>query len=298
MRMDTGPALRAVGEMRPGDHLFHGYATEEEREAVLAAFLVDGLASGHRGLLLAPAQTPPGPLEGLRERLRRQGHDVADALADGRLRVRRPSADPQDLGELVCREAEGTAADGLLGLRVALEASQRGDGAPGGPGDAEKLLGPAFQVLPVIGLCQYDRLAFDARELAALDAPHHGRVVADDIWQDELLRITRTFAPPGLALRGEVDDSNLTAVARALRAETRRAAGRAENPHRARVDLRELTFADVCALRLFVFTGLSLHALGGGMVLDGVAPQVRRVLHAAGWDRVPGLSWGEEREEA
>ncbi|MEV0122346.1 MEDS domain-containing protein [Streptomyces sp. NPDC050703] len=293
--MDTAPALRAVGEMRPGDHLFHGYETEEEREAVLAAFLVDGLASGHRGLLLTSARAPSG----LRERLRHQGHDVADALADGRLRAAHlPGAeeDPYDLDELVCREAESTVSAGLLGLRVVLEAAPSGTGVPGGPGDAEKLLDPVFRVLPVIGLCQYDRRAFDARGLAALDALHHGRVVVDDVWQDELLRITRTFTPPGLALRGEVDDSNLTAVARALRAETRRAAGRADEPHRVHVDLRELTFVDVCALRLLVFTGLSLHALGGGIVLDGVAPHVRRVLRVTGWDRVPGLSPGKGRE--
>ncbi|WP_447035384.1 MEDS domain-containing protein [Streptomyces sp. DSM 118878] len=296
--MDTAPALRAVGEMRPGDHLFHGYETEEEREAVLAAFLVDGLASGHGGLLLTSAQAPPD----LRERLRRQGHDVPEALARGRLstkslRSAEAQAESDDLGALVCREAESAISGGLLGLRVVLEAAPRRDTrAPGGLGDAEKLLDPVFHVLPVIGLCQYDRRAFDPPELAALDALHHGRAVADDVWQDELLRITRTFTPPGLALRGEVDDSNLIAVARALRAETERAAGRAEAPHRTRVDLRELTFIDVCALRLFVFTGLSLHALGGGMVLDGVAPHVRRVLRVTGWDRVPGLFTGKGRE--
>ncbi|CAM5254246.1 hypothetical protein SALBM135S_01519 [Streptomyces alboniger] len=298
MGLDSAPALRAVGEMRPGDHLFHGYDTDEERDAVLAAFLVDGLASGQRGLLLTSARTPPD----LRERLRRQGHDVAEELAGRRLKatsLRGADAGPDDLAALVRREAGSAVSDGLLGLRVALDASApRDPRAPGGLHDAEKLLDPVFRVLPVIGLCQYDRRAFDPRDLAALDALHRGRAVADDVWQDELLRITRTFTPPGLALCGEVDDSNVTAVARALRAETERAAGRAERRHRTRVDLRELTFIDVCALRLLVFTGLSLYALGGGMVLDGVAPQVRRVLHVTGWDRVPGLAMGKGREGA
>ncbi|WP_369214614.1 MEDS domain-containing protein [Streptomyces flavofungini] len=293
--MDTAPALRAVGQMRPGDHLFHGYETDEEREAVLTAFLLDGLACGHRGLLLTPHQEPPD----LAGRLRCQGHEIAGALADHRLRVSAlPGTDsgPGGLGELVCREAESAVSDGLLGLRVVLDASPRPQArAAGGLRDAEKLLDPVLQVLPVLGLCQYDRRAFGPRELTELDSLHTGGAVADDVWQDELLRITRTFTPPGLAFSGEVDDSNLIAVARALRAETERAARRPERRHRTRLDLGELTFIDVCALRLLVFTALGLHALGGGMVLDGAAPQVRRVLHVTGWDRVPGLVMGRER---
>ncbi|MCF3120714.1 MEDS domain-containing protein [Streptomyces arenae] len=285
--------------MRPGDHLFFGYDTDEEREAVLAAFLLDGLASGQRGLLLTSVEEPPPVVFGF---LRRQGGDVAGALATGRLRVSSRLGAPSglwDLDEHVRREAEGAVADGFLGLRVALEVPpDRGAEPPKGLCDAERLLEPVFQALPVIGLCQYDRRVFKRRELDALDALHHGRAVADDVWQDELLRITRTFTPPGLALCGEVDDSNITAVARALRAESERATSRPDDPHRTRLDLRDLTFIDVCALRLLVFTGLGLYAMGGGLILDGVAPHVRRVMRVAGWDRIPGLDMGKEDEDA
>ncbi|MEU7581513.1 MEDS domain-containing protein [Streptomyces sp. NPDC041068] len=297
--MDTAPALRAVGQMRPGDHLFLGYDTDEEREAVLAAFLLDGLASGQRGLLLTSVDAPPPTL--LRF-LRGQGCDVAEALATDRLRVNSrlgTACGLWDLDDLVRREAEGAVADGFLGLRVALEVlPDQGAEPPKGLCDAERLLDPVFQALPVLGLCQYDRRVFARRELDALDALHHGRAVADDVWQDELLRITRTFTPPGLALCGEVDDSNVTAVARALRAEAERSGDRRDAPHRTRLDLRDLTFIDVCALRLLVFTGLGLYALGGSLVLDGVAPHVRRVMRVTGWDRIPGLDMGKGHEES
>ncbi|MEV0253441.1 MEDS domain-containing protein [Streptomyces sp. NPDC050732] len=296
--MDTTPALRAVGQMRPGDHLLLGHRTDEEREAVLAAYLLDALACGQRGLLLTSAEEPPADLLGF---LRSHGCDVPGALAEGRLRTSSRLSEPgglRDLAELVRREAAAAEADGFLGLRIAFEVAPRTDtGVPEGLCDAERRLGPLFATLPVLGLCQYDRRLFGPDDLAALDALHQGRVVADDVWQDELLRITRTFTPPGLALCGEVDDSNFTAVARALRAETERAAGRTDDQYRARLDLRDLTFIDVCALRLFVFTGLGLYALGGGLVLDGVAPHVRRVMHATGWDRIPGLDLGRGHQE-
>ncbi|MEV7196469.1 MEDS domain-containing protein [Streptomyces sp. NPDC093510] len=297
--MDTAPALRAVGQMRPGDHLFLGYRTDEEREAVLAAYLLDALACGQRGLLLTSAEEPPSALLGF---LRRHGCDVPGALAAGRLRTNSLPSTPgglRDLAGLVRREADAAASDGFLGLRVAFEvAPHRDTESPQALCDAERRLDPVFATLPVLGLCQYDRRLFGPGDLVALDALHQARVVADDVWQDELLRITRTFTPPGLALCGEVDDSNYTAVARALRDETERAADRADDPHRTRLDLRELTFIDVCALRLFVFTGLGLYALGGGLVLDGVAPHVRRVLSATGWDRIPGLDMGKGHEES
>lgn len=296
--MNTAPGLTVVGQMRPGDHLLLGYDADEEREAVLAAFLLDGLACGERGLLLTSVDAPPGVLLGF---LRSHGCDVAAALDSGRLtassRLSR-SEGLWDLDELVRREAETAVAEGYLGLRVAMEVVRgQGSQAPKGLCDAERLLDPVFQAVPVLGLCQYDRRVLDRHELAPLDALHHGRAVADHVWQDELLRISRTFTPPGLALCGEVDDSNITAVARALSAEADRATRRAADPHRTRLDLRDLTFIDVCALRLLVFKGLGLYAMGGGLVLDGVAPHVRRVMRVTGWDRMPGLDMRRGREE-
>ncbi|NGO09457.1 STAS domain-containing protein [Streptomyces sp. HC44] len=288
--MESEPALRAVGQMRPGDHLLLGYDTDDERETVLTAFLLDGLASGHRGLVLTPAEIPADLALTF---LEAHGCPVDKELAAGRLSVDPHLATPEglwDLDEVIRREARRAVGDGYLGLRVSMEIL-RGHAGTGLKTlhDSELLLDPVFASLPVLGICQYDRRVFDEDELAPLDGLHHGRVAADLVWHDDLLSITRTFAPPGLALAGEIDDTNVTAVARALHAETARAQARHANGLRTRLDLRELRFVDVGALRLLVFSALGLSASGGTLVLYGVAPHVQRLMRVTGWDRVPGL---------
>ncbi|KAB1148148.1 STAS domain-containing protein [Streptomyces luteolifulvus] len=286
--MSVAPAVRTVGQMRHGDHLLLGYDTDEERETVLAAFLLDGLDSGHRGLLLPPVEIPAGLALSF---LEAHGCRVDEEIVAGRLRVDAHLAGPEglwDLDEVVRSEARRAVGDGFLGLRVCAEIPRAG----AGEGlktlhDSELLLDPVFASLPVLGICQYDRRIFDESELAPLDGLHHGRAVADPVWRDGILAITRTFAPPGLALAGEVDDTNVTAFARAVHAETARA--RTRPTVHARLDLRDLHFIDVGALRLLVFSALGLSAAGGTLVLTGVAPHVRRLMRVTGWDRVPGL---------
>jgi anti-anti-sigma factor len=284
--MAVVPAVTTVGRMRHGDHLLLGYDTDEERETVLAAFLLDGLACGHRGLLLPPADIPAGVALSF---LEEHGCRVDEEVATGRLCVDPHLAAPEglwDLDEVIRQETRRAVGDGFLGLRVCTEILR----ARAGKGlktlhDSELLLDPVFAALPVLGICQYDRRLFDESELTPLTGLHHGRVGADHVWRDDLLSITRTFAPPGLALAGEVDDTNVTAVARALHTERNRPA----NGVRTRLDLHELHFIDVGALRLLVFSALALSAGGGTLVLSGVAPHIRRVMRVTGWDRVPGL---------
>ncbi|MEU9190196.1 MEDS domain-containing protein [Streptomyces sp. NPDC048484] len=292
--MEAVPALRAVGEMRTGDHLLLGYDADEERETVIAAFLLDGLASGHRGLVLGPADLPA---ELALTFLEARGCAVEDEVAAGRLTVDPHLSTPEglwDLDEVIRRETRRAVGDGYLGLRVSVEImrEQAGKGLKT-LHDSELLLEPVFASLPVLGICQYDRRVFDDLELAPLDVLHRGRVAADLVWHDELLSITRTFAPPGLALAGEVDDSNVTALARALQGETARVRARPFGGSSTRLDLRDLAFIDVGALRLLVFTALSLHASGSTLDLHGVAPHIRRLMRVTGWDRIPGLRLDE-----
>lgn len=286
--MAVVPTRKTVGQMRQGDHFLLGYDTDEEREAVLAAFLLDGLASGQRGLVLPPAGIP-GPVA--LSFLETHGCRLDEELARGRLCVDPHLAGPEglwDLDEVVRSETRRALGDGFLGLRVCTETLRAQAGRQLKMlHDSELLLDPVFSSLPVLGICQYDRRLFDDTELTSLTGLHHGRVGADDVWRDGLLVISRTFAPPGLALAGEVDDTNVTAVARALRAETDRA--RVRTGALTRLDLRGLRFIDVGALRLLVFTALGLYAAGGTLELAGVAPHVRRMMRVTGWDRVPGL---------
>lgn len=119
--MTVVPALTTVGQMRHGDHLLLGYDTDEERETVLAAFLLDGLASGHRGLLLPPADIPAGVALSF---LEMHGCRVDEEVAVGRLCVDGHLAGPEglwDLDEVIRREARRAVGDGFLALRVGTE---------------------------------------------------------------------------------------------------------------------------------------------------------------------------------
>lgn len=201
--MALASAVTTVGQMRHGDHLLLGYDTDEERETVLAAFLLDGLASGHRGLLLPPADMPAGVALSF---LEAHGCRVDEEVAAGRLCVDAHLAAPEglwDLDEMIRRETRRAVGDGFLGLRVCTEILR----AQAGRGlktlhDSELLLDPVFAALPVLGICQYDSRVFDETELAPLAGLHHGLVGADHVWRDDLLSITRTFAPPDSPSRG------------------------------------------------------------------------------------------------
>lgn len=285
-------ALTAVGQMRPGDHLFLGYDTDEERESIVASFVLDGLAGGHRTLVLPPTDAPADVALGF---LERHGLDPRPALA-----ARQIVVDPAlsrgyeglwEVDALVAGEAARAVRDGLLGLRVSMEVPRcSADPSLDMLRESELLLDKVFSTHPVLGICSYDRRSFSPGELAPLDALHHGRVGSDDIGQDGLLRITRTFAPPGLALVGDVDDSHVTALARALRTEAERSEQRTGRDQDIRLDLRELGFIDVGALRLLVFLALGMHHSGGRrLILHGLAPQLRKVMRVTGWDLVPGL---------
>jgi anti-anti-sigma factor len=110
--------------------------------------------------------------------------------------------------------------------------------------------------------------------------------LADELG-DGLVRITRTFRPSGLCVEGELDQANIAALAAALTT----AVETSEDVH---LDLAELEFIDVGGLRLLADTARRLPA-GRYLVLDGVAPYLRRILALVGWDQTPGLKIGGDQ---
>lgn len=106
-------------------------------------------------------------------------------------------------------------------------------------------------------------------------------------FSDGFVRITRTFRPTGLCVEGEVDQANVAALAAALTA----AAETSEDVH---LNLEGLEFIDVGGLRLLADTARQLPA-GRYLVLDGVAPYLRRILALVGWDQTPGLKIGGDQ---
>lgn len=58
-------ALTPVGEMRFGHHLCLTYDSEEERHAVLTAYVRDGLRAGHKVVYLADGESSEAVLDRL-----------------------------------------------------------------------------------------------------------------------------------------------------------------------------------------------------------------------------------------
>ncbi|MBX6766589.1 MAG: STAS domain-containing protein, partial [Actinomadura rubrobrunea] len=99
-----------------------------------------------------------------------------------------------------------------------------------------------------------------------------------------VLKIVRTFDPPGLRVEGELDAARHAAFSDRL---ARVSKGRL----RTHLDLSRLRFVDLGGLSL-----LTRHAseLPGGrvLVLDELPPEVEDVIEMVGWHRLPGLVRG------
>ncbi len=106
-------------------------------------------------------------------------------------------------------------------------------------------------------------------------------------FSDRSLRITRKVWPNGLCLQGEVDRSNIATLAAAL-------AALGQPSDDVHLDLEALEFIDVAGLRLLVEEARRMPA-GHYLVLDSVAPYLRRILSLVGWDQTPGLKIGGDR---
>ena len=102
------------------------------------------------------------------------------------------------------------------------------------------------------------------------------------LYADPILQIVPTVDPPGLALVGDVEASNVQAVARAL-------AGLPSAPGDVHLDLSGLLFCDLGGLQAIV---RAAQALGPGrrLVLHGVPRQLERALEIVEWAPLPNLS--------
>jgi anti-anti-sigma factor len=116
----------------------------------------------------------------------------------------------------------------------------------------------------------------------------HAAGDGQDEFTDRVVRITRTRRPHGLSLEGELDQANVGTLAAALAA----VVDTSQDIH---LDLSRLEFIDVGGLRLLTETAKRLPA-GQHLVLEGVAPYLRKILALVGWERTPGLRIGSGRE--
>jgi anti-anti-sigma regulatory factor len=245
-----------ITDLTVNDHACLTFGEAEELFDLTAAFVRDGLSGGLKVVWLSDSAQP----EALAE-LSRRGVAAESAAATGQMVMAasqesllsgRAFAAEHAMGWLTgqvsaCRGA------GYPGLRIAMDMSwalRPVAGIEQLPG-FEESIAAALAGTKVSVLCQYDRERFDPVTLASVSAFHTRLVAAATYHHDAVLRICRQYAPPGIRLAGEIDQSAGEALALAL-AEAIRVDGDII------VNMTELAFIDASCTRMIINAASSL----------------------------------------
>lgn len=281
---------RPVGAALPGEHPCLSYGDDAEQHEVAAGFVRAGLDNREKVFYLtdsAPTSVP--------DFLRAGGVETGPSTREGQFIVLATEAmyppgeplDPRVISEQVRRAARDARDEGFAGLRMAAEMGwTHRDGL-----DLERLVAyeraaTAFTAEHgVLGLCQYDRRRLSDRDLEVIEAAHGYRVGPDPVYADGALSLTRTYAPAGLRVVGELDLSNAGALDDVLRAV---AAGGGHDVH---LDVSGLEFTDVAGIRVLAHAAQRLDRRD--LILRGAHRRLRRVLRLTGWDELANLTIGD-----
>lgn len=274
----NGTAVIDLRSMRAGTHLCSLYHDEAELAKVAAAFVGAGLAAGDRVLYVASERELPAVAASLHA----AGVPVEAAAASSQLLLRDSretygSAQSPDLAEVAdgFRAVAGQSrSDGFPGLRIAAKM-----------GTFQQVLGSTDRVLAwermatrlhytegISSVCQYDRRRLESADAALIRAEHASEAPASAA--QPLASFLAASSPPGLQISGELDVTNSRHFARVLRARL------AVSP-RLRLDVRELSFADVSVARELYLAARDLPP-DGCIVAAGVPPALLRVIELGG----------------
>jgi anti-anti-sigma regulatory factor len=270
---------KPVGAMEFGDHLCLSYDGDEERRAILADYVRDGLRADHKIIYMSDDRPAPAVLAWLRAGPGAADLGLTGAMAAGRF-------DPDEIISLVATEIELALVQGYRGVRVTGEETFCLRGWPGTErfAEFERRIDQVFRTSRVnaMAICQYDRRWFDGPRLRRLESHHMGRVRVNDCFDNGTLRITPTFAPPGLRLVGAIDESTFPAVRDALRT----AGGSAGHLC---LDLSRLEFCDMAGLRALIGARRSGNGMDRQVILREMPDHLALMMRIAGWDSLPGV---------
>jgi ABC-type transporter Mla MlaB component len=296
---------KAVGALELGDHMCLVYDNDDERRAIMAAYVRDGVRANQKVIYISDGVTAADLLDWLLG----EHKDVPEHAAGGRAEVDLRAAmeagdfvvrtaeetflasgrfDPHESVELMATEIDLALVQGYEGVRVAGEARFSLRSWPGTErfGDFERMLDEVMMDgdVKAMAICQFDRRWFDPDRLAEVVANHAGgRVRADDYYDDGTLRITPIFGPPGAELAGDIDASTRTAMVDALAA----VAGRS---HLICLDVSGVRRCDEEGLRTLVGTGRTSGGKSRQLLLRGASERLLAMMRDAGLDREPGVS--------
>ncbi|MCW2914809.1 MAG: hypothetical protein JWN52_2877 [Actinomycetia bacterium] len=289
--METWFAERPVGDLRPGDHAWLAFASGEEQSRVIGDFVFDGLNTQEKVVYVTDSR--PLELPGL---LTRHRIDPTPFTEVGQLRLiplekacrTRGRFDPDRMLATLNQEIEVAFDQGYRAVRLTADMGW----ALREPGGSDLMLGceQEFEaaVAPstmTMAICQVDRSSCSPGELTALRNTHEVLVEVNPEFDDGILKITRTFAPHGLRLEGELDGARHAVFAETL-------SSVAVPKSKVHLDFTRLSFIDLGALNLLAIYAMRMPG-GGGLVLDNLRPDVEQVIEMVGWHRLPGISRGQ-----
>lgn len=285
--MESWFAERSVGRMLPGDHAWFSYSSEEEREHVVGAFLLDGLLTADKVICVTDAE--PHDLPGLRAS---PGIETDAYLRTGQLALL-PRAetcltagvfDPERMVASLEDVLASAEHDRFRGVRVTADMTWAIRQRSGRDRMLECEAGLDAAIAPstaAMAICQIDRRSCTRDELAALKETHEVLVGADPDFDDGVLTITRTFAPRGLRLKGELDGARHTVFAEALHA----VMAQGGDVH---LNVRDLRFIDLGALSMMARAAMGM-AARGNLILDDPSPDLSEVIRLVGGPMFPSL---------
>jgi anti-anti-sigma regulatory factor len=285
-------AERSVSAVRPGDHGWLAYSSQEERDRVIGPFVREGLQNNEKVVYVTdlPAEQLPGLGPG-------QPVDVDARVRSGQLRViprreacldRGGAFEPARMADTIGREVGAAFGQGFRAVRVTTDYTCLLNGP--GRSDLGRMLGCEHRVGDAVSpstmamaICQVDRHACRPAELTALRDTHEVLVEVNPEFDDGILKIVRTFEPAGLRIEGELDAARHSVFAEQL--------ARVRAGGSVHLDMSRLGFIDLGALHLLARHAVRLPA-DAALVLDHLSPDVEGVIDMVGWHRLPGLARG------
>jgi hypothetical protein len=279
-----------VEGLQLGDHVCVLVDGVDDGFEVIAQTVAVGVAAGDRVMVFTESVPPAQVLARLEARGILPGRDgragQVEVLSAREAYLPAGRFEPDRLMESLLGHVERATLDGYPGLRLV------GDMAwalsePAGIeqlADYEAHVNHLYLDGQALGVCVYDRHAFDGELLQQVTCAHPAtRPTAAGTRWAPLLRIRRTSDPYGLRLTGEADYSSGQAVAATVEALVDQQPDPATPIH---VDLAGLRFADAATAALL--TRLALRAPAGVHLLGCHRP-VARVLDCLGVTALPAV---------
>lgn len=280
---------RSVRDLLPGDHAWLPFGSPDEQAHVVGAWIEQGLRTRDRVIYVTDAEH--WELPGL------YGRDLRPAIKAGLLSLipvgdaclTGGMFDPEKMLQTLCDELAKAEEQEFRGVRFTAETSWA-LAQPFGDTRVEvcereidERVAPS---VTVTAICQTDVRRCSPAQFDLLSARHEVRVVPDPDFDDPVLSITRTYSPPGLRLRGELDAARHTHFVEALNSLS-------PGDDEIYLDLSELDFLSLGALRTMVeYT--RRRGARSAVVLHRVPPEVRATLEVVGLHRLPGIRLDED----